>query len=274
VARRDLKATAQSLLDTRTATVVVEVARTQGSVPRESGTRMLVTAEEVHGTIGGGHLEWQAIAQARQLLSADPALASQRRHVALGPSLGQCCGGALDLAFEPLNANHLDRWPPRQARFCLQLYGAGHVGRALVRLLADIDCQVQWIDEREGEFPASVIDPPHIQRVCVEPVDAEVAQAPPQAFYLVMTHSHDLDLAISTAILRRNDFAYFGLIGSQTKRARFLKRFEQRGLPAEAIARMTCPIGVPGIRGKEPEVLAIAIAAQLLQTASNLSPPD
>jgi xanthine dehydrogenase accessory factor len=225
----------------------------------------------VLGTIGGGHLEWQAIADARQLLKLGSAASPMTRHIALGPSLGQCCGGALDLSLSPLMSHHVEHWPEAASRFWLQLYGAGHVGRALIRLLADLPCHVQWIDERESEFPASsdqTQEPPHIQRLCVEPVEAEVQQAPAGASYLVMTHSHDLDLAISTAILKRGDFSYFGLIGSQTKRARFIKRFAQRGISSEAIARMTCPIGLPGIRGKEPEVLAIAIAAQLLHAAS------
>ena len=126
---------------------------------------------------------------------------------------------------------------------------------------------MQWIDEREDEFPRGVEWPAHIERVCVEPVEAEVAVAPPGAFYLVLTHSHDLDLAISQAILQRGDFGFFGLIGSQTKRARFIRRFEQRGIASETIARMTCPIGVPGIEGKEPEVIAVAVVAQLLQAA-------
>jgi xanthine dehydrogenase accessory factor len=104
--------------------------------------------------------------------------------------------------------------------------------------------------------------------LCVEPVQAEVRQAPPGAFYLVLTHSHELDLAITEAILRRGDFGYLGLIGSATKRARFLHRFQQRGIAEAALARLTCPIGVPGITGKQPERIAVAVVAQLLQAAS------
>ena len=146
----------------------------------------------------------------------------------------------------------------------MQLYGAGHVGRAIVALLAGIDCRVQWIDERDSEFPAGA-SPPHIERLCVEPVEAEVKGAPRGAYFLVLTHSHELDLRITEAILRRGDFAYLGLIGSATKRARFVHRFQERGIGADALARLTCPIGVTGIGGKEPEVIAIAVVAQLLQ---------
>jgi xanthine dehydrogenase accessory factor len=245
------------------AAVVVEVLAHQGSVPREAGTRMLVSADTVLGTIGGGHLELQAIERARALLAQGGG--PQQQHLALGPSLGQCCGGALDLRYTPLAQADPASWPEPKPRFFLQLYGAGHVGRAIVRLLADIPCQVQWIDEREAEFPAEPL-PPHIERVCVEPVQAEVALAPPGACYLVLTHSHDLDLAITQAVLQRADFSYFGLIGSATKRARFEHRLQERGFDAALIQRITCPIGLPGVTGKEPELIAVAVVAQLLIT--------
>ncbi|MBL8308440.1 MAG: xanthine dehydrogenase accessory protein XdhC [Rubrivivax sp.] len=244
--------------------VVVAVVATRGSVPREAGTRMLVVADAVLGTIGGGHLELQAIADARRLLAEGGG--TVQRHIALGPTLGQCCGGTLDLRFTPLAADDPGLWPVEPPRFQLQLYGAGHVGRAIVRLLAPLPCRVWWIDERETEFPGDVL-PPHIQRVCVEPVEAEVAAAPPGCHYLVLTHSHDLDLAIAQAVLARDDVAWFGLIGSATKRARFEHRLAARGVPPERLARMACPIGLPGIAGKAPEVIAIAVVAQLLQGA-------
>jgi len=151
--------------------------------------------------------------------------------------------------------------------FHLQLYGAGHVGRAIVQLLHGLPCSVDWIDERDSEFPAEP-GPPHIRRLCVEPVEAEVRSARPGGFYLVLTHSHDLDLAITEAILRRGDFTYLGLIGSATKRARFLARLAQRGIDAACLARLTCPIGMPGIPGKQSEVVAVAVVAQLLQVAA------
>jgi xanthine dehydrogenase accessory factor len=260
---QDLKAAAQAWRLQGRAAVVVEVESHRGSVPRESGTRMLVSAAEVLGTIGGGHLEWQAIERAHALLRM-PACVTQ--HLALGPSLGQCCGGALDLRYTPLADADIASWPAVVPRFSLQLYGAGHVGRAIVQVLAGIPCRVQWIDERESEFPPTLL-PPHIERVCAEPVEAEVAAAPPGAFYLVLTHSHDLDLAITHAVLRRGDFAWFGLIGSRTKRARFEHRLRERGVADESLARMCCPIGLPGVRGKEPEVIAVAVVAQLLQCA-------
>jgi xanthine dehydrogenase accessory factor len=249
---------------------VVEVIATRGSAPRTAGTRMLVSAGDAHGTIGGGHLEMKAIEAARGLIGQggqDPF----ELDFALGPALGQCCGGAVKLRVSRLAPAHLANWPTTRPLFTLQLYGAGHVGRAIVKLLADLR-RVQWIDERDGEFPTDLVLPSHVEKLCVEPVEAEVMQAPPGAFYLVLTHSHDLDLAIATAILKRGDFGYFGLIGSRTKRARFVRRLEQRGIDPVLIRRMTCPIGLPGIDGKEPELIAVAAVAQLLQVAGRKPP--
>ena len=256
-----VRATAIRWQATAEPAIVIEVLATRGSVPRDAGTRMLVAAHKVLGTIGGGHLELQAIATARRLLMQGGA--PQDQAVALGPTLGQCCGGALTLRFTELAAIDLQQWPPPRVLFDLQLYGAGHVGRAIVRLLRGIDCRVRWIDEREDEFPSENF-PPHIEQVCAEPGQAEVAQAAPGAFYLVLTHSHDLDLAISQAILQRGDFGFFGLIGSQTKRARFEHRLLERGIAPATLARMICPIGLPGLAGKQPEVLAVSVVAQLL----------
>ena len=257
--------TAARWLAAGTPGVVIDVVKTAGSVPREAGTRMLVSAAQAVGTIGGGHLELMAIENARTLLARVPGFDPVDRHYPLGPALGQCCGGAVTLRFARLDARIARDWPAVAPRFVLQLYGAGHVGRAIVRLLAGIPCEVQWIDERENEFPADIALPPHIERICVDPVEAEVDIAPAGACYLVLTHRHDLDMRIAEAILRRGDFGFLGLIGSQTKRARFRHRYEQRGIPAATLDRMTCPIGVPGIAGKEPDVIAVAVVAQLLQ---------
>ena len=264
-----LESTARAWLQAKRPAMEVQVLDARGSVPREAGTRMLVAADEVAGTIGGGHLELQAIADARAMLAAHEA-GPRDRAIALGPTLGQCCGGALTLRTQALMPETLDGWPREAPLFSLQLYGAGHVGRAIVKLLEGINCSVQWIDERESEFPAAP-SAAHIERLCVEPVEAEVSNAAPGHFYLVLTHSHELDQRITEAILKRGDFGYLGLIGSATKRARFLHRFEQRGIGQAVLDRMTCPIGVSGITGKEPEVIAVAVVAQLLQVAAAAS---
>jgi xanthine dehydrogenase accessory factor len=246
-----LRATAERWRREGRAAVVVEVQEAKGSVPRENGTRMLVAAGEVAGTIGGGHLELQAIAQARRGELGE-------RRMALGPSLGQCCGGALLLRFLDLNA--VTDWPLPPPRFHLDLYGAGHVGRAIAVLLANIDCRVRWIDERADEFPRLALAP-HIEVVCTEVPEQEARASPEQAHVLVLTHRHDLDLRIVEAVLRNGRFQSLGLIGSQTKRARFIHRLEAMGLATD---RLQCPIGLPAIRGKEPEVIAVSVVAQLL----------
>lgn len=242
--------------------MLVEVVQAKGSVPREAGTRMLVAADEVAGTIGGGHLEWQAIARARERLAAGES-GSLDWPVALGPSLGQCCGGALTLRFVALDEAVAAQWPEPSPRFTLHLFGAGHVGRAIVRVLAEVPCRIVWVDEREEEFPAGPL-PANVERICVEPVEAEVANGRPGDFYLVLTHSHALDLALAGAILGRGDFGWFGLVGSATKRARFEHRLRDRGIDEALLSRMVCPIGLPGVEGKQPGVIAVAVAAQLL----------
>jgi xanthine dehydrogenase accessory factor len=266
-----LRDTAAAWLAADRAAVLVEVTEARGSAPRGAGTRMLVSPLQCAGTIGGGHLELKAIAQARAMLDTGNA-SPQSVHYPLGPALGQCCGGAVRLGFSMLDAAAVQAWLHSAPHFHLQLYGAGHVGRAIARALAPLHVVVDWIDEREDEFPPSFNEhggpwPAHIRKLCVDAVEAEVRHAPPGAFYLVLTHQHDLDLRITEAVLNRGDFGYLGLIGSKTKKQRFIHRFAQRGIPPGVIDRMTCPIGVPGITGKEPEVIAAAVAAQLLQAA-------
>jgi len=265
---RDTRLTASQWLAQRRPAVLIEVTEARGSAPRAAGTRMLVSADQAVGTIGGGHLELKAIACARDMLRTGE-FTPHSQHFPLGPALGQCCGGAVTLGYSALDADALARWPASVPMFHLQLYGAGHVGRAIATLLATLDVSVEWIDEREEEFlPLTTLGTPwpsHIRQVCVDAVEGEVRTAPTGAFYLVLTHNHDLDLRISEAILRRGDFAYLGLIGSKTKRQRFIHRFEHRGISHDAIDRMTCPIGVEGIASKQPEIIAAAVVAQLLQ---------
>jgi xanthine dehydrogenase accessory factor len=287
-----LRRCAQAWLAAGRPAVIVEVAEIRGSTPREVGARMLVgvmagasdgqacgadhaDTAPIAGTIGGGHLEHVALLEARELLHAaragrPGALPAERRYP-LGPSLGQCCGGTVLLRYTALDAAALAAWPDAPQRLPVQLFGAGHVGRALAVALAPLPFALRWIDEREDAFPA---DPawfaahPHIERVCVDAVEAEVTAAPAGSAFVVMTHNHDLDLRLVNAILRRGDSAFCGLIGSQTKRQRFLHRLADRGLGTDALARLTCPLGLPGVAGKEPEVIAASTAAQLLQVRS------
>lgn len=147
--------------------------------------------------------------------------------------------------------------------FHVVLFGAGHVGQALVRILGTLPCTVDWIDEREAQFPAEL--PANVNVEATDTPEAAIAEAAPQSYFLVMTHNHALDQRLCEAIFQRDDFAYFGLIGSMTKRRQFEHRLRDRGVPPERFEQMICPIGVAGITGKAPEVIAVATAAQLLR---------
>lgn len=246
--------------------ILVTVARTSGSVPREVGAWMAVTPGGITGTVGGGHLEFDAIARARiALAGAD--LADEVRYP-LGPSLGQCCGGVVWLRFERVGPGEAlaDRLPHEALR-PLALFGAGHVGQALARMARDLPLALHWIDSRADQFPAESPARGWRQDAVEPPADA-VPDLAPGATVLVMTHNHAEDFDILAACLRRQrergDLGFIGMIGSRTKWASFRQRLEARGFGADDLARVTCPIGVPGVTGKQPAVIAIAVLAQVL----------
>jgi xanthine dehydrogenase accessory factor len=252
--------------------VLVTVTAIEGSAPREPGAWMLVFAEDVLGTIGGGHVEFQAIAHARARLAGAQDQPAEERY-ALGPSLGQCCGGVMHLQFERVGAAEAMALQTRLAPPLapLALFGGGHVGRALVNVLATLPFRITWIDSRGEIFPNDV--PPNVECEHSDPVQAAVPQLATGSRVLVMSFSHAEDLDIIAACLKRlrerDDLPYIGLIGSKSKWAVFRHRLEHRGFSEAEIARITCPIGLPGIRGKEPEVIAVSVAAQLLQETFN-----
>nr|WP_314624730.1 xanthine dehydrogenase accessory protein XdhC [uncultured Janthinobacterium sp.] len=309
----------------KTPSVLVTVALVEGSGPREAGARMHVHNEGQLDTIGGGHLELRAVEIAKTMLATGETQARLERF-ALGPSLGQCCGGVVWLAFEPVDASlaavlsalrerrQQDSWrltaldgaaasalfdaagkliagmaeqapdtfsrergthvaqgmegrrwlvdPCLAPRAHLTLFGAGHVGAAIVRALAHLPCNVTWVDEREDMFSAQL--PDNVRIAATDTPEEFVAMAPPGGSFLVMTHSHALDQRLTQAIMAREDAGWFGLIGSQTKRKQFEHRLQARGVPDERIAAMVCPIGMPGIRNKAPAVIAASVACQLL----------
>jgi xanthine dehydrogenase accessory factor len=277
--RRSLTDSTTPASDARAVRVVVQA--TQGSAPRDAGTWMAVLDDAgptLLGTIGGGRLEFDAIAHARALLqgtSVDTA-----RRYPLGPSLGQCCGGVVDLRFELHGASTADalrqtfasehsRHPP------VALFGGGHVGQAIARALVPLPVQLQWIDSREGVFPSAQglgLDawPSHISTDHSEPVQDAVRSLTPQSSVLIMSFSHAEDLDIVIHCLQRQraqgDLPFIGLIGSKTKWVTFRHRLEARGFSATEIAHITCPIGLPTIQGKEPSVIAASVVAQLLGT--------
>ena len=235
------------------ACVLVTIIEERGSTPRNAGSKMVVTAERIFETIGGGHLEYKAMEMAREML-ASRSQDTRLERFSLGASLGQCCGGATVLLFEPMG----------QPQAQIAVFGAGHVGRALVPLLASLPCKVRWIDSRENEFPEQI--PSGVEKVVNEDVIDEIADMPKGSYFIVMTHNHQLDLELTAEILKRNDFAYFGLIGSKTKRVKFEHRLRERGFASETVQRMRCPMGIQEVKGKLPVEIAISIAGEVVAT--------
>jgi xanthine dehydrogenase accessory factor len=298
-------------LDRHGKAAMVTVVSTKGSAPREAGARLVIHPDGAFtGTIGGGTLEWRALALAQAALANPAAKRADVRRFALGPELGQCCGGQVELIVELIGeperamvtafaareqegrfatiadvsmeggVNREVRGgmdiPPGSAAWHdgaliegfgddlrpLLLFGAGHVGRALVLSLAQLPFAVTWIDQRSDAFPSHV--PANVVAKRLDDPVAAMKEAPTGGFVLVMSHSHQLDLALVDAALADDRFPYVGLIGSASKRARFEKRLTEAGISAERIAALVCPIGVDGIRAKEPAVIAAATTAELL----------
>ena len=295
---------------------LVTLARVEGSSPREAGVRMVVRPSGgFHGTIGGGTLEFAALEAASDALRRGRGPA-RRRSVALGPELGQCCGGRVEWRVETFDKLDLDelsalaiaeggasealsaRLGPdgrvqrslgtgvserRLARLAeetwteplgvlaraVYLFGAGHVGRALALALAPLPFAVRWIDPRRDAFPMHA--PANVTLIHAPEPTVELASAPGAALVVVMTHSHALDLEIVTEALKVERFGYVGLIGSATKRARFLTQMRAASLTEVQLARLVCPIGVAGLESKDPAVIAASTAAQLLIASEALA---
>src|SRR5580700_11298984 len=260
---------------------LVTLARVEGSSPREAGTRMVVRPSGgFHGTVGGGALEYAALEAACEALRRGRGPA-QRRSVALGPELGQCCGGRVEWRVQrTLGSSASER---RLARLveaswteplgvlvrAVYLFGAGHVGRALALALAPLPFAVRWIDPRRDAFPTHA--PANVTLIHAPEPAAELVSAPDSALVVVMTHSHALDLEIVAEALRVERFGYVGLIGSATKRARFLSQMRAAGLTEVQLARLVSPIGVPGLESKDPARIAASTAAQLLIVSEKLA---
>ncbi len=261
--------------------VRVVVASVRGSAPREPGACMLVLPTGEHGTIGGGHLEFVATRVAREMLEASAAH-SRLDRFSLGASLGQCCGGIVELWFQRYHASDLpflaqalkdresgeavvlmpyERLAQRHTR--VWLYGAGHVARALVHVLAPLPFAITWVDSRESIFLAAL--PANVRTIHSPEPAEEVRDMSRGDWALVMTHSHDEDFAICEALLRHAAFGWAGVIGSVPKATRFRQRLLQRGFSSAEISRLVMPIGIGGIRSKEAAAIAVAVAAQLLQ---------
>ena len=303
--------------------VRVTLVALRGSAPREPGATMLVDRRTTQGTIGGGRLEWRATAAARALLNDAAAPAVRLEDLVLGPQLGQCCGGRVELWLERLTREDLPwlgaaarrlrdgsghalatecsergvsrrmlravpgaaaptfrRQTPTRAvlieslvlhRPRLWVFGAGHVGQALVRMMAELAVfDLTWIDPRAALLPPGL--PAGVNsRVCANPLE-QLREAPGGTRFVVLTHDHALDYELCRAVLLRGDSAWLGLIGSASKAARFRSRLLRDGLDRGRLSGLTCPIGIDGISSKLPGAIAIAIAAQLLRLPSSAEP--
>ena len=339
--------------DAVSASVLITVKQTIGSVPRSAGTKMLVTNHQCAGTIGGGHLEFRAIESAHELLADKNASPRYLEKIPLGPSLGQCCGGMVELMYERISnsaapwiqslgqcieseipavivttlnnkeqahqqdacklivtesdcygelvGSNLDGNSEQKMQskavlyarellsnrastaqqeqndflyeltssesFHLMLFGAGHVGQAVVSVLQALSCRITWIDSREELFPESL--PNNVTIVACDEPEEEIDNALPGTYVLIMTHNHQLDLKICEQALQQINVSFCGLIGSSSKSQRFRNRLLARGLGDKVVNRLVCPIGIDGINGKEPGVIAIAVTAQLQQLVEN-----
>ncbi len=250
----------RTLLQGRAAVVHAVLAQVRGSSPREEGAEMYVTAQAAAGTIGGGQAEYRAIAAARDLLAGGRI--RDELSLPLGPEIGQCCGGHVTIRLTRLSqdqrAAHLAQLGKR-ARGDVLILGAGHVGRALAAMLAPLPLRVTLVDTRAEELAKA---PAGLTTRLTPLPEAEIAAAPPASAYVVLTHDHGLDFLLTLAALRRGDAAYVGLIGSQTKRARFA-RFARETDRSADLRRLTCPIGAQGRGDKHPGVIALHTAQEV-----------
>jgi xanthine dehydrogenase accessory factor len=312
--------TIERFIAEHSAAALVTLAQAQGSSPREVGARMVVAPSGAFtGTIGGGALEWGALAEAQALLARRDGPAATRLDRALGPDLGQCCGGRVLLTIErfgvadraaiaplahaeragvlttigtvggdgrlvrrvaeayPDSAYHVQQTGSVIERFgeeptAFYLFGAGHVGRAVVTALAPLPFAVTWIDGRPASIPEMF--PPNVTAIRDGAPADLLARGPDGAFVAVMTHSHALDLDLVIAALQADRFPYVGLIGSATKRARFTSAMQKMDMAADVVDRLVCPIGLTAIRDKAPAAIAASVAAQVLIVREALATPN
>ena len=255
----------EQFLRIRPDVVRVRIASVQGSAPRETDAEMFVAKDAIFGTVGGGQLEYRAIAHARDMIATGRS--ADRLNVALGPEIGQCCGGRVRLAFDLIDDATRGEivtacMIARATRPMVHICGAGHVGRALADLFAHLPVHTLLIDSRADEL-----------RQCRAPVErrltalpeADIREAPPGSAFIVLTHDHALDFLLTSEALSRGDAAYVGLIGSKTKRAKF-ERFHSEQSRQSDTARLVCPIGATGSPDKRPEVIAAFVVAEVMTT--------
>lgn len=244
--------------------VIVDVTATRGSAPRDEGTFMLVAPTETHGTIGGGQLEYVAIENARKMLA--DAGGEAKLDIPLGPEIGECCGGRVELAFtfaDEEARNALDARLAEEERRKPQvwIFGAGHVGRALAEAMTLLPLNVFVVEARESELDQLTSEVHH--RLSAMP-ESLIADIPPGSAVVIVTHDHALDFLIGQAALARTDLAYIGMVGSKSKRSSFLHHLEEAGVDRAVADRLVLPIGGTAVGDKRPEVIAAMTTSEVL----------
>ncbi len=278
------------------------IVRSNGSTPREEGAAMMIFKNEIEGTIGGGNLEFEIINSAREKIKTASTFLREKKNFPLGPNLGQCCGGYVEVLLEYYNkecifslkslaktndpfilhpkgnnkfpisssekieenyffSNHFKSYHP------VFIYGAGHVGRALINVTNDLQIDRYWTDISEDRFPKNI--PENVNKVIAEDLKIIANNAIPNSIHIVMTFSHLLDEEIVEIILKKNKFYKLGLIGSKTKKNRILNRLKKRGMPNILLEKVICPIGINEVFGKKPPQVALSIASQLSNWTNN-----
>ncbi|MFT6154037.1 MAG: xanthine dehydrogenase accessory factor [Crocinitomicaceae bacterium] len=231
--------------------VIATVLGAAGSIPRDQGSKMVITEDDDFDSLGGGHLEFSVMNKAREMMANGQA-GNHIEHFPLGASLGQCCGGSVTVLMESFVHQSLN----------LTVFGAGHVAKALMNILAGLPAQVRWVDSRADQFPTEVSK--NIKK-CIEEFPVDIINTLPKGSQiLILTHNHQLDFELVEAALKREDFSFIGCIGSQTKAERFQMRLRHKNFTQQQIDSVICPVGLLDIPGKLPMEVAVSMAAQLI----------
>jgi len=241
--------------------VIATIIGVTGSTPRNSGSKMVITKDAIFDTIGGGHLEHKVTQFSNQMLKQG----KSSQHIEtfqLGIHLDQCCGGSASVLFECFE----------ETLTHIMLFGAGHVGQALIPILASLPCNIIWVDSRENQFPDNLHD--NITTKVVKNPEEAVTSMPANSYFIVMTHKHQIDFDICMEVLKKKDYNYLGLIGSDTKWLRFSRRFLEQGVNQEQLETVSCPIGFNATSGKLPAEIAVSIASEIIARYSENATPS
>ncbi|SDD72226.1 xanthine dehydrogenase accessory factor [Paracoccus isoporae] len=255
-------------LDPPGAVAQICITEVRGSSPRETGAEMFVRQDAICGTIGGGQLEHRAIAAARDMLAVGDV--STRLQLPLGPEIGQCCGGWVEIRATRMSLRDrrkavADAQAADAGLPCVYILGAGHVGRALACQLQHLPLRTVLVDQRAGEL---AMNRAHVETRHSAIPEFEIMQAPPGSAFIVLTHDHGLDFLLASAALQRGDATYVGMIGSATKRAKF-RSWCAAQCDGLAVEDLVCPIGTGGNRDKRPAVIAAYVAAEVIAALSS-----